>query len=250
MKSPIRRALLISISLHLIALIVTFYIVVSEPAEEPVTDKLFVDFFNAPKTRASMPKIEVEPTQALPRQVKKSARIVPPRNDFYQPVAVQPRRMEAITANQSPDSSGLSNRNQLDAAHIAPPQAVGDEIRTAVRELSVNQPLLPQTEATTTSGTSTRGLGRPDSSGLRNPRADSRSLHQVLESEVNGDAVMPNVDLFDTGNPSLPQIGLDQVMKNIARKIVDSSEGGPIDVVFVVDASGSMGDNIRGSPNT
>ena len=34
-------------------------------------------------------------------------------------------------------------------------------------------------------------------------------------------------------------------MESLAKEIVDTSEGGPIDVVFLVDASGSMGDNIK-----
>ena len=34
-------------------------------------------------------------------------------------------------------------------------------------------------------------------------------------------------------------------MENLAEKIVKRSGGSPIDVVFVLDVSGSMGDNIR-----
>ena len=34
-------------------------------------------------------------------------------------------------------------------------------------------------------------------------------------------------------------------MKKLAQEIVETSDGGPIDVVFVIDASGSMRDNIK-----
>ena len=50
---------------------------------------------------------------------------------------------------------------------------------------------------------------------------------------------MPQPNLF------LPQIGFEEVMENLAEKIVKRSGGSPIDVVFVLDVSGSMGDNIR-----
>ena len=34
-------------------------------------------------------------------------------------------------------------------------------------------------------------------------------------------------------------------METLAQEIVETSEGSPIDVVFVIDASGSMRDNIK-----
>lgn len=50
---------------------------------------------------------------------------------------------------------------------------------------------------------------------------------------------MPQPNLF------LPQIGFEEVMENLAEKIVKRSGGSPIDVVFVLDVSGNMEDNIR-----
>ena len=55
-----------------------------------------------------------------------------------------------------------------------------------------------------------------------------------------------NKPYLQPGNiPSLPSIPFSSVMKNLATEIAETSDGGPIDVVFVVDASGSMGDNIN-----
>ena len=39
--------------------------------------------------------------------------------------------------------------------------------------------------------------------------------------------------------------GVDDVIVDLASEIVKTSEGGPIDVVFVVDVSASMDDNLR-----
>ena len=44
---------------------------------------------------------------------------------------------------------------------------------------------------------------------------------------------------------ALPQVSFPTLMRKLAQEIVETSEGGPIDVVFVIDASGSMGDNIK-----
>ena len=44
---------------------------------------------------------------------------------------------------------------------------------------------------------------------------------------------------------ALPHIPFSRLMETLAQEIVETSEGGPIDVVFVIDASGSMRDNIK-----
>ena len=51
--------------------------------------------------------------------------------------------------------------------------------------------------------------------------------------------------------PSLPniQFNFDDVMRDLASEIIATSDGGPIDVVFVIDASGSMSDNIEAVAN-
>ena len=84
MKARMRRAILISLFLHLIALIVTFYIVVDELPEDSI-DLVFVDVFDLPKTRVFMPKIQVQPIKAAPRYANKSARISSARTDSSQP---------------------------------------------------------------------------------------------------------------------------------------------------------------------
>ena len=38
-------------------------------------------------------------------------------------------------------------------------------------------------------------------------------------------------------------------MRNLASEILATSDGGPIDVVFVIDTSGSMSDNIKAVAN-
>ena len=74
---------------------------------------------------------------------------------------------------------------------------------------------------------------------------ENRIQNGSLLDGKEGDTVMKPLNLIAPGRSAAPHIGFDQVMANLAKEIAKSSEGGPIDVVFVVDSSGSMGDNIR-----
>ena len=126
-------------------------------------------------------------------------------------------------------------RRLLDTAQIT--QTTITDLSTTVRALRTDTTVLPQAEVDTPSGTNEHGLDAFGTPGVQ--RANKRFILESLEAEADRDTVLTQPNLF------LPQIGFEEVMENLAEKIVRRSGGSPVDVVFVLDASGSMGDNLR-----
>ena len=234
MKSSTRRALLISFCLHLIALTATFYIVVEQQLTEEFTDLLAVDILTAPNTQERPPKIRIEPLKTVPRkQVTKSTQIYTPKAESIQSTALPTHGTRTV------DFASL--RYRLNTAQVA--LNVQADLSTAIRGLQADKTALPQTEAETSSRTGTKGLSVLGPSGIQQAR--SRRIIDVSKAGADGEAVTLNPHLGVNAGKPIPQPSFGDVMRRLAKGIVKASEGGPIDVVFVVDSSGSMGDNIR-----
>ena len=234
MKSSTRHALLISFCLHLIALTATFYIVVDQRLTEEFTDSLAVDVFEARQTRERPPKIRVEPVKAVPRQqFTKSTQIYTPKAESVQPIALPTRGTRTVDFTRP--------RYRLNTAQVAP--NVQAELSTAIRDLRTDTTTLPQTEAETSTGAGTHGLQTPGPSGVQQAR--NQSILDVSQEGIDGEAITLNPHLATNDGAPLPQTRFSDVMWLLANGIVKDSERGPIDVVFVIDSSGSMGDNIR-----
>ena len=233
MKSPTRRALTISLCLHLVALIVTISVVRQELREQ-FADLLVADIFTAPQTRVPAPRIQVEQIVLTPRrQVGKTPRLITPKR---QPVN-QTEHLLRPTSTVSLDRP----RHFLDAAQVS--QTTETDLSTVARDLRTDETTLPQAEAAVPSGTGNRGLKKTGGPGVQRAR-NRASIYEA--AAANGDSITERSDLrLDLGPGSAPEAGFDLLMKGLAEKIVASSDGGPIDVVLVVDSSGSMGDNIR-----
>ena len=234
MKSSTRRALFISFCLHLIALIATFYIVVEQRFTEEFTDLLDVDVFTTPNIRERPPKIRIKPVKPVSRrQVTKSTQIYTPKAESIQPTALPTHGKRAIDFTRP--------RYRLDTAQVAP--NVKADLSTAIRELRTDKTALPQTESETSSGIGTKGRKTLGPSGIQQAR--NSPILDVTEMGTDGEDITQDPDLAKSEGKSVPQPGFDDLMAKLAKDIVEDSEGGPIDVVFVVDTSGSMGDNIR-----
>ena len=116
-----------------------------------------------------------------------------------------------------------------------------NEVSTAARALRDIEGNVSKTEAASPAGDTTFGAKR--SGPPRIQRAPKVSSLKIVEEEEDISAAL--VEEIREIRKALPKGTFPQVMKKLAEEIVETSEGGPIDVVFVIDASGSMGDNIR-----
>lgn len=104
-----------------------------------------------------------------------------------------------------------------------------------ISDLSTDADLKPTPESilspipSDTGDTPGKSYGRREGTGVRKPG--------------KGTGTADGVGKIDTGIGGSSLFG--NTLKNIAKNIIQSSGGGPIDVVFVVDISGSMHDKIR-----
>lgn len=234
-KSITGNALLLSMILHVILLITLFYFTVRNENLYSVQDKLDATITTIPK------EIKTKlPIKTPIRQLYKTT--------SYQTATVKEIKVKSITPevtyqpHLSPTEPVMAEQPRLKSTEIKPD--VNVNVSTALRELREVEEGLSKTEAT---GTTLGGAFGTKKSGA--PGIQRQNIPSTLNipTNIDGDDIDTPTKIGDLGGeqPKLPYIPFENVMESLAKEIVDTSEGGPIDVVFLVDASGSMGDNIK-----
>lgn len=234
-KSFTHKALIVSMILHVFIIITLFYFAVRNQNLYPFQDKLNATITTIPKELKT--KL---PLKAPVRQLYK--------NTSYETVKVKEVKVKSITPEVTfqprlaPTEPIMTEQPRLKSTETKPD--VNVDVSTALRELRQVEEGLAKTEATGPTLGGAYGTKRSGSPGVQ--RRNIRSTLEVPES-IDGDDVdePTSIEDIDGKKPILPYIPFGSVMKSLAEDIVDTSEGGPIDVVFVIDASGSMGDNIK-----
>ena len=115
------------------------------------------------------------------------------------------------------------------------------EVSTATRTLQDVEGDLSKTESASPAGDTTFGAKRPGPPRIQRVPEVS-TLKIVGEEEGLSPAQLAEVQ---EKRKALPHVPFSTLMKTLAQEIVETSDGGPIDVVFVIDASGSMRNNIK-----
>ena len=237
-KSATRKALFISLVFHLCFLCTTFYILVQN--QPIVSDKASLTAELISTEHTARPKPLQKKLAPRPRMLAHDLTDVntgesPP--SLASPVAVPSetprpalgRSLQAEVEKEKPSPSlDLSTQNWGDVSTAA-----------TLREAEGN---LSKTEAASPAGDTTFGAKR--SGPPRIQRAPKIPTLKIVEEQEEG--ISPALlEEIKEKRKVLPNIRFPMLMKRLAQEIVETSEGGPIDVVFVIDASGSMGDNIK-----
>ena len=240
MKSVTRRALFISLIFHLFFFITTFYFVVqNQPiASEKVNleaELISVENTSRPKTplKKVSPRFLADERELINPHVSTGesppslAAPVPVNTETPRPALGRSLQAEVETENPSP-SLDLSRKNW-------------GQVSTATRTLQDVDGDLSKTEAASPAGDTTFGAKRPGPPRVQ--RAPEISTLKIVEEEEGlSPAQLAEVQ---EKRKTLPEVPFSTLMKTLAQEIVETSDGGPIDVVFVIDASGSMRDNIK-----
>ena len=240
MKSVTRRALFISLIFHLFFFITTFYFVVqNQPiASEKVNleaELISVENTSRPKTplKKVSPRFLADERELINPHVSTGesppslAAPVPVNTETPRPALGRSLQAEVETENPSP-SLDLSRKNW-------------GQVSTAARTLQDVDGDLSKTEAASPAGDTTFGAKRPGPPRVQ--RAPEISTLKIVEEEEGlSPAQLAEVQ---EKRKTLPEVPFSTLMKTLAQEIVETSDGGPIDVVFVIDASGSMRDNIK-----
>ena len=240
MKSVTRSALFISLIFHLFFFITTFYVVVQN---QPIASE---------KVNLEAELISVENTSRPKTPLKKVApRFLADERDLINP---------HISTGESPPSLAVPVPVNTETPRPALGRSLQDEVKakdpstsldlsrknwgqvsTATRTLQDVDGDLSKTEAASPAGDTTFGAKRPGPPRLQ--RAPEISTLKIVEEE---EGLSPTqLAEVQEKRKALPQVPFSTLMKTLAQEIVETSDGGPIDVVFVIDASGSMRDNIK-----
>lgn len=233
-KSLARKALVISLALHFFLFIGLFYFAVSNQAIPIFQDKI----------DAEISTVQKPPSSKLPLKKPIHQQRKP---DVYEPAKNPLSKVEAITPQMTfqpklaPNTLIVTAQPRLKQTETTPDQTV--DISTAIRELRKVENGLSKTEAAQPTVGSTYGTKRSAELGVQ--RTSTRTTLDVSGTIIVDDDLPTNIGDIQENKPPLHQIPFSSVMKSLASQIAETSEGGPIDVVFVVDASSSMRDNIK-----
>ena len=233
-KSITRNALIISMILHGFLMITLFYFSVSDQSLLSFQDKIDATIETVPK-----PPLSKKPMKAPIHQQQKTT--------VFEAAKITLAKVESIApqitfqSHISPTSPVIAEKLQLKQTNTAPDVKVN--VSTALRQLRDAENGLSKVEPTVDSS-----LGSKRSSGVFDiQRTPTRSMLDFAET-IGGSGIAQIGDIFEN-KPSLPNNQFTDVMRDLASEIIATSDGGPIDVVFVIDASGSMSDNIEAVAN-
>lgn len=229
-KSFTRSALLISMIFHVLFLISLFYYIVSNESILPAEDKIAVTLSTVP--RSIPPKTPIKPITRQRIKTKYEAAKPLARVESINP-------HNAFNANLAPTTPIITEQPRLEDTKTSPD--VNVNVSTAVNKLRPVESALSTVEAAEPT-LGSLGTKRSGMQGIH--RASTRSTLNVAGGTgVDSDGATRIGDFLEN-KQLLPNIKIGGVMRSLANQIVGTSEGGPIDVVFVIDSSGSMGDNI------
>lgn len=231
MKSVTRRALCISLILHLFLFVAAFYVVMRN---EPLSlAKGSIEAELMPAAKPLQPKVPLKKRAVAFREpMRDTAAISIAKVESLTPaVGFQPSLVQTSPVD--------ATQPRLSQTPVSP--EVTPDVSTASRALQNVARELPTTAAADVSGSSSYGTKR--SGAFMRAQKSPSSLINVGTGTDN-EAVFDAKDK-PKNQPTVNQTQFRQVMSGLAQEIVETSDGGPIDVVFLIDASGSMGDNIN-----
>lgn len=230
-KTITHKALLISMVLHILLIITFFYFAVNEQALLTVKDRLDVSITTVPKQPLS--KLKTPKLQQRKTTVYDAAKL--PQSQIE---AITPK----ITVKQRLDHSThiITEQPRLEDTRTSPD--VDINVSTALNQLRQVEDGLSSVESAQSTYGNSLGSKRTGEFGVQ--RTPIRSTLDIA-GQIGGEGDEPTDigDLYEK-KPQLPKVTFSSVMKTLGEEIAETSDGGPIDVVFIIDASGSMGDNI------
>ncbi len=243
MKSVTRKALFISLIFHFFYLITTFYIAVQKQPIALEQSNLAAELISTEHTVPSKPLLKkVSPHFRAPS--RESVKLVSPQSTSGESL---PALAAPVLVTTEVPRPALGRSLQAEVEKEETPTSLDiaeqnwNEVSTATRNLRDLKGSLSKTEASSPAGNKTFGVKRPGP-----PRAQHTTEAvpiKIIEEEVHFSPAQL-AEIYDR-RKALPHVPFPKLMEQLALEIVETSDGGPIDVVFVIDASGSMRNNIK-----
>ena len=241
-----KYAVRFSLILHVIGMLVFSLFFLKSQVDE-IEDEIQVDIIRQlPKQevakKQSVPKIKVEtpiPKEDTPIETKnrtiekKPVKVIEPKPSLE--ITKMPASLPASAETHS-DPVKKIDVTELLTALEAPDVSTDAELRPVPESVlsprGADAGITAEKSATRRSDTRVRTPGKRNRPGIAKNKTGTTTEPQNATGKGTASSGEGN-DTFQS------------IIKQLADDIIASSGGGPIDVVFIVDASGSMGDNIN-----
>ena len=243
MKSVTRKALFISLIFHLLFFITAFYIAVQNQPIASEKANFAVELLSAENSAQSKPLLK-----------KVAPRFRAPARELATPISPEVNTGESVPSLAAPVSvttetprPALGRSLQADVETEQPSESLDlskenwRDVSTATRTIQNIKGSLSKTEAASPAGDKAFGARRPGPPRVQ--RTTEIAPIKLIEEEV-GLSPAQLAEIREK-RKELPKVPFSRLMQKLAQEIIETSTGGPIDVVFVIDASGSMRDNIK-----
>lgn len=230
-KSFTNKALIVSMIFHVVFLTTLFYFNIRDESIFDFQDKMSVSLTTIPKQLQTI-KRKTPPIRPRTPEIYKTAK------PLSKVETINPHN--AFKSEITPTTPVITEQPRLENTKTDP--NIDINVSTAVTQLREVEHSLSKTEAAEPTLGSALGEKRSGVQGVQRQSAPT-TLKVGGAGGIDGDGDVSIGDIFEDKTP-LPKIDFGNMMNLLANQIVGTSEGGPIDVVFVIDASGSMQDNI------
>lgn len=239
MKSVTRKALLFSFIFHIFFFLTAFYVAVQNQPIMSEKVNFAVDLISVENTVKPKPSLK----KAAPR-FRAPTRELVPQVSTGESVPSLAAPMSVTTETPRP-ALGRSLQPELGTEELSESLDLSKEnlrdVSTTTRTLQDIKGSLSKTEAASPAGNTTVNAKRPGPPRIQ--RTPEIAPIKIIEEEVS--LTPAQLAEIREKRKTLPHVSFPRLMQKLAREIVETSDGGPIDVVFVIDASGSMRDNIK-----
>lgn len=237
-KAITRKALIISMILHVFLLFTLFYFTISNQSILPFQDKIDTSIETVPKTVSK--RLMQEP---ISRQFKTNVHEAA-NTPLAKVESIRPElNFQSRVATTTPI---LSEQPRHKQTNTTPDVKVN--VSTALHQLREVETELPKTEAANPTLDNSLSSKRSDGTQRRQRTPTRSTLDAAGKIGSNVENPTQVDDLKKKKSPPAPiptPTRSGNIMKSLTNEIVETSVGRHIDVVFVIDTSGSMGVHIR-----
>ena len=233
-----KHAFRVSAIVHVIVLIVWAFLFFKAQQVQELEDEIQVGLiYELPRQHIVKEKVipippqETEPITQVKRTLQKKVNVGHPEP------SLEIAKMPSSAPAQVDIQSESKNKIDVDLPAVLDAPDLSTDARLTPSPESVLSPIFSDT-----GDTPGKGYGRREVTGVRSPGKGTgagmgiaqKTLAKAAKGQGSGTAgIGDNNSQFSS------------IINNLADEIINASNGAPIDVVFVVDASGSMGDNIN-----
>lgn len=246
-----KRAFLFSVIVHVIASIVLSFFLITAYVQE-TEDEIQVELISELPRQRIVKKQTIPVPEKEPERKKEQVPVIAPKRTIQKKESITPVTKTSVEIAKmsaaAPTQVEIPSENTVDAD--VPTVLDAPDLSTDADLTPVPESVLSPIGGADVEDTAEKSYDRRKDTGARAPgkgrgtgigdRIKGRGTGMADDGTGEGTADGSGNATTGTGD------SFSSIIQQLADDIIGSSGGAPVDVVFIVDVSGSMGDNIRG----